>query len=190
MTGLHSGHGRVRNNFTPDHGRAGLRKEDFTLAQMFKNAGYRTGIVGKWGLGEEGTDGTPNRKGFDHFFGFLNQNEAHNHFPPFLWRNDRKVEYQGKYAQDLFTEEGAQFIGENAKNPFFLFMAYTLPHADLVAPEEHVARFRGKFPGDRAGKQCGHERLSLGLLGYFVLIGEECFESHAMSGFALGGALR
>jgi arylsulfatase A len=148
LTGLHSGHGRVRNNFTPDHGRAGLRRQDFTVAEMFQRAGYRTAIFGKWGLGEEGTEGIPNRKGFDSFFGFLNQNEAHNHYPDYLWRNQEKVKLNGEYAQDLFTAEGLKFIRENTGRPFFLFMAYTLPHADLTAPEAYVARFRGKFPGE------------------------------------------
>jgi len=152
LTGLHTGHGRVRNNFTPDHGRAGLLREDFTLAEMLQRAGYRTGVVGKWGLGEEDTAGTPDRKGFDYFYGFLNQNDAHNHFPPWLHRNREKVQLHGEYAQDLFTREGLRFISDNAARPFFLFMAYTLPHADLVAPEEYVARFRGKFPGDGGGK--------------------------------------
>ncbi len=152
LTGLHSGHGRVRNNFTPDHGRAGLQATDLTLAELLRRAGYRTGIIGKWGLGEEGTEGVPNRKGFDEFFGFLNQNEAHNHYPATLYRNRERVACKGEYAQDLFTAEAVRFMKDNAARPFFLFMAYTLPHADLSAPENLVARFRGKFPGEGGGK--------------------------------------
>ena len=153
LTGLHAGHARVRNNFTPSHGRAGLLRSDRTVVEALKESGYRTGIFGKWGLGEEGTEGTPNRKGFDEFFGFLNQNDAHNHYPEWLWRNAERVRVGGReYAQDLLTREGLRFIGENAARSYFLFMAYTLPHADLTAPEEYLARFRGKF-GDEPNER-------------------------------------
>src|SRR5436190_821757 len=74
MTGLHTGHGRVRGNQ-----RANLRAEDVTVAEALQAAGYATALVGKWGLGDEGNDGQPTRQGFDHFFGFLTQGHAHNY---------------------------------------------------------------------------------------------------------------
>ena len=134
MTGLHTGHARVRGN-SP---RLPLRpKEDFTVAEMLKQAGYFTGIFGKWGLGEPGTTGVPNRKGFDEWFGYLNQGRAHNYYPEYLWENQEqywiKENMEGKkgvYSHDLFTEKSLDFIKRNKDNPFFLYLAYTLPHAN------------------------------------------------------------
>lgn len=146
MTGLHTGHTRVRGNV-----RVPLKSEDITIAEILKEAGYKTGLIGKWGLGEPGSTGTPNKKGFDYFFGYLNQLRAHNSYPDFLWRNDEKipldnkVEYiQDTYAKgvgsvareknthshDLFTEEALKFIESNKDSSFFLYLAYTIPHAN------------------------------------------------------------
>jgi arylsulfatase A-like enzyme len=135
MTGKHTGHARVRNN----HGRGGrvpLRAEDVTVAEVLKLAGYRTGLIGKWGLGEAGTPGIPNDQGFDEFFGFLNQDHALEYYPTHLW--DNRSEWfppgnQGakrrQYVQDLFTERALKFVRESARSPFFLYLAYTIPHA-------------------------------------------------------------
>ncbi|MHC4519585.1 MAG: sulfatase-like hydrolase/transferase, partial [Planctomycetota bacterium] len=86
MTGMHSGHAWIRAN-----GRLPLRPEDVTVAELLKRAGYATGIIGKWGLGEPETTGIPNRQGFDYWFGYLNQRHAHNYYPEYLWRNEEKV---------------------------------------------------------------------------------------------------
>jgi arylsulfatase A-like enzyme len=136
MLGQHTGHARVRNN-TGAHGRVSLRPDDLTVAEVLKQAGYRTGIVGKWGLGEAGTRGVPNHQGFDEWFGYLNQNHALRYYPEVLWRNEGQVfpaRNQGgrheDYSQDLFTTRALDFIAENAQAPFFLYAAYTLPHAD------------------------------------------------------------
>ena len=87
MTGLHTGHARVRcNELVP------LEPDDVTVAEVLKSAGYATGIVGKWGLGEPDTTGIPTRQGFDEWFGYLNQHHAHNYYPDYLWKNERKVE--------------------------------------------------------------------------------------------------
>ena len=108
-----------------------IRPEDATVAEVLKRAGYRTGIVGKWGLGEPDTAGVPNKKGFDYFFGYLNQNLAHNYYPDYLWRNEEKVELGGKsYTGDLFGQEALEFINRESKSPFFLYLATTLPHAN------------------------------------------------------------
>jgi uncharacterized sulfatase len=90
MTGLHMGHTRVRGNSSKP-GAQELRDEDVTVAEVLRGAGYATGLVGKWGLGEVDSEGHPNRQGFDYFFGFLNQTHAHNHFPDHLWRNSERV---------------------------------------------------------------------------------------------------
>ncbi|MGH9843220.1 MAG: sulfatase-like hydrolase/transferase, partial [Blastocatellia bacterium] len=103
-------------------------------------------------LGETGTTGAPNKKGFDFWYGFTDQAEAHNHYPLSLWRNDQKEIIAGnqhgqrtEYAHDLFTKEALAFIEGNKDKPFFLYLAYTLPHADLEAPEDSLQQFRGKF---------------------------------------------
>ncbi len=142
MTGLHCGHARVRTNK-----RLPLRPEDTTVAEVLRGAGYRTGVVGKWGLGEPGTTGVPNRKGFDYWFGYLNQVHAHNYYPNYLWRNREKVPLpnvaQGGvaskrevYSCDLFSREALDFIERNQDAPFFLCLAYTLPHANNEAGEK------------------------------------------------------
>lgn len=139
MTGMHTGHARIRGNGGPD-----LADEDITIAEVLKSAGYSTGIIGKWGLGEAGSAGIPNRQGFDHWFGYLNQRNAHHYYPPFLWRNQEKVEYPDNptkrthYSHDLFTAEGLEFIEKNKANKFFLYMAYTIPHVDLDVPDDSM----------------------------------------------------
>jgi arylsulfatase A-like enzyme len=131
MTGLHQGHARIRGNMGRDNERVPLKDEDVTVAEVLKGAGYRTGIVGKWGLGEPGTEGVPGRQGFDYFFGYLNQNHAHDYYPEYLWRNGERVTLpRGTYSHDLFTREALDFIRRERGGPFFLYLAYTLPHAN------------------------------------------------------------
>jgi arylsulfatase A-like enzyme len=137
MTGKHTGHATVRGNTLVP-----LRSDDVTVAEVLKAAGYDTGLVGKWGLGEPGTTGIPNRKGFDSFFGFLNQVHAHTYYPSFLWRNQEKVPLESHvvedgiairrvpYAPDLFTREALGFVEQHRARPFFLYLAYTTPHAN------------------------------------------------------------
>jgi len=137
MTGLHNGHSTVRGNALVP-----LRPEDVTVAEVLKGAGYATGLVGKWGLGESGTTGVPNRKGFDYFYGYLNQVHAHNYYPDYLWKNEEKVPIEGnvvkdgvaskraQYSPDLFTKEALAFVDRNRDRPFFLYLAYTIPHAN------------------------------------------------------------
>lgn len=139
MTGLHMGHAWVRGNL-----RVPLRPEDQTVAEALKASGYRTALIGKWGLGEPDTTGIPNRKGFDYFYGYLNQSHAHNYYPEYLWRNEERVTLEGnvegeegvssqraQYAHDLFTREALEYLDQQtAEQPFFLYLAYTVPHAN------------------------------------------------------------
>lgn len=148
MTGLHTGHARIRTNADRP-----LEPGDRTLAEMLKAAGYATGGFGKWGLGKENSTGAPWKKGFDVFFGFLDQTDAHNHFPEHLWRNDQRVDIPENkggqmriYAPDLTTQEALDFIRRNRERPFFVYGAFTPPHAEVQAPEEAVAEYRGKWP--------------------------------------------
>ena len=143
MTGKHTGHAEVRGNALVP-----LRPEDTTVAEVLQGAGYTTGLVGKWGLGEPGTTGVPNRKGFDYFFGYLNQAHAHNYYPDYLWRNQDKVPLEGnvvekgvatkraQYSHDLFTKEALAFVEKNKTKPFFLYLAYTIPHANNEAGKQ------------------------------------------------------
>lgn len=146
MTGQHTGHTRVRKN-----GHGPLLPEDVTIAEVLKSAGYRTAAFGKWGVGEAGTTGVPWKQGFDLFFGYLNQGNAHHHYPPFLWRNDEKVLYPDNptkrthYSHDEFTREAMRFIRDHQKEPFFLYLPYTLAHVDLDVPAEDLEPWIGKI---------------------------------------------
>jgi arylsulfatase A-like enzyme len=131
MTGQHQGHAYIRGNMDANNQRVSLRPADVTVAEVLKGAGYRTGIIGKWGLGEPETSGVPNRQGFDYWFGYLNQNLAHNYYPDYLWRNEERVSVpRGTYSHELFTREALDFIRRERERPFFLYLAYTIPHAD------------------------------------------------------------
>ncbi len=131
MTGQHQGHAHIRGNTSLKRERVPLRPGDITIAEILKGAGYRTGVIGKWGLGEPGTSGIPNRQGFDYWFGYLNQGHAHNYYPDYLWRNEEQVSLkQGTYSHDLFTAEALEFIRRERMAPFFLYLAYTIPHAN------------------------------------------------------------
>ena len=131
MTGLHQGHARIRGNMGRNNERVPLRPEDVTVAEVLKGAGYRTGLVGKWGLGEPGTTGVPGRQGFDYFYGYLNQAHAHDYYTDYLWQNDERVTLRGgTYTHDLLTREALAFVRQGGAAPFFLYLAYTLPHAN------------------------------------------------------------
>src|SRR5437867_10724556 len=132
MTGMHTGHARIRGN-----ARVPLESSDVTVAEMLKPAVYNTAIMGKWGLGDEGTAGVPNRHGFDEWFGYLDQVQAHNYYPEYLWRNQRQWQLRGnanggkgQYSHDWFTRSATNFIRISQKHPFFLYLAYTIPHAN------------------------------------------------------------
>ena len=153
MTGQHTGHTPIRGN----HGRAGVSRVPLpaatvTVAEVLKSAGYATALSGKWGLGEPGNEGIPNRQGFDRFLGYLNNNLAEFHFPERIWRNEAEIDLpgnaggrRGQYSSDFLTDEAVAFIAENGTRPFFLYLAYIAPHAQLDAPEEAVAEYRGMF---------------------------------------------
>lgn len=150
MTGQHHGHTRVRGNAGADNPEAqALQPGDVTVALALQKAGYRTALVGKWGLGDVGPaeTGLPRLHGFDEFFGYLNQRHAHNHFPDFLWRNESRVplpnyvtpvggdgagyaEDPVLYADDLFADEALKFVARSQDQPFFLYWSLVIPHAN------------------------------------------------------------
>ena len=147
MTGKHTGHAHIRGN-----ARVPLRPGDVTVAELLQQAGYTTGIIGKWGLGEPETTGIPNRQGFDYWFGYLNQRHAHNYYPEYLWRNEEKVMLDNEvrpvnppggvatkrvqYSHDLFAIEALSFVERHHEDPFFLYLAFTIPHANNEAKGE------------------------------------------------------
>jgi arylsulfatase A len=143
MTGLHTGHGRIRGN-----GEVPLEDGDVTMAEVLRARGYRTALVGKWGLGYEGTPGLPERQGFDETFGYLTHQQPHRQYTDRLWKNGGWIDVSPTrdFTSDLFTQAAVDFIDRTAQQPFFLYLAYPLPHAELRAPEEAVAPFAGRFP--------------------------------------------
>ncbi|MBI3417366.1 MAG: arylsulfatase [Verrucomicrobia bacterium] len=132
MTGRHTGHAWIRGN-----GTQALRSNDVTVAEVLRQAGYRTGAFGKWGLGLEDSDGTPNKKGFEEWLGYLDQTLAHNYYPTQLWRNENRLLFEknlndkkGEYSHELFERAATNFITLNTNRPFFLYLPVTLPHAN------------------------------------------------------------
>ena len=149
MTGRHTGQTSVRGNAGAlGYPAQTLPANEVTVARILKSAGYTTGLVGKWGLGDVGSTGSPDKQGFDTYFGFLNQTHAHNHYPDFLWRNGERVTlpndrvqvgsvagagYATKrlvYAGDLFFQEAKEFVARNREKPFFLYLSLVVPHAN------------------------------------------------------------
>ncbi|MFH5884666.1 arylsulfatase [Halalkalibaculum sp. DA3122] len=153
LTGTHTGHTSVRANDRSQP--LLLEDEDVTVADIFKKAGYRTGLVGKWGVGHPPPHNDPARNGFDYFFGYLNMWHAHNFYPEFLYKNGSKVwldnrlrrpqgtnpwahmpegtgvaEQTVQFAPDLIEQESLSFIERNSERPFFLFISLNLPHAN------------------------------------------------------------
>ena len=152
MTGRHTGHCTVRGN--GEGPEQTLLPDEPTVANLFQDAGYATALIGKWGLGDArpGTDhAVPTKKGFDTFFGYLNQVHAHNYYPDFLWRNQERVALENvvkpaprayggfhggaatkrvQYSHDLFAAEALDWVRAQRENPFFLYLALTIPHAN------------------------------------------------------------
>ena len=143
MTGLHTGHATIRGNKKPE---VGIRADETTVASLLKQAGYRTAIFGKWGMGGPGTGSVPNTRGFDNFYGYLDQQHAHNYYPEHLWENQNEVfltnnwfDQRKDYAPDLFARRALEFIKAPSDKPFFLYLTTTIPHADneLVRVKGH-----------------------------------------------------
>ncbi|MFQ5568465.1 MAG: arylsulfatase [Rhodothermales bacterium] len=177
LTGFHTGHGYVRDNYElggfaddEERGQLPLKPGTFTLGKMLQDQGYVTGVIGKWGLGGPGSTGIPNEQGFDFFYGYLDQKQAHNYYPTHLWRNTawdtlrnayfrphQKLQgnendpasyepFKGQdYATDLMAEEALAFIREHRDEQFFLYLPFTVPHLALQVPDEELAQYDGAF---------------------------------------------
>ena len=175
MTGLHTGHTQIRGNFElggftddTEFGQMPLHPGTETIARVLQRSGYHTALIGKWGLGGPGSHGVPNKQGFDYFFGYLDQKQAHNHYPTHLWKNEEVFPLENKwlnphaslakgadpnqlasyegfkrgdFAQQRLTNEALKYVSKRKDQPFFLYLAYAAPHAALQAPDEEVAKY-------------------------------------------------
>jgi len=159
MTGRHTGHSQVRGNReVQPEGQAPISADTVTLPKLLKKAGYTTGAFGKWGLGAPGSEGDPTRQGFDEFFGYNCQRQAHTYYPGHLWHNTQKVMLDGKtYSHDLILKQALTFIRTHRKEPFFCYLPVTIPHAAMHVPQPYAAPFRKKFPQfeDKIGRYKG-----------------------------------
>lgn len=153
MTGMHTGHTVVRGNkeVRPE-GQFPLPDTTFTIPEMLKQQGYITGAFGKWGLGFPASEGDPMNQGFDTFFGYNCQRLGHHYYPEHLWSDSDSVVIKGNlngkkevYGPQLIHEKVLEFIEENKDTTFFLYVPSIIPHAELVAPEEIMKKYRGQF---------------------------------------------
>jgi len=142
ITGKHPGHAYIRSN-SPGYpeGQTPIPAKSETLGKLMQRAGYKTACIGKWGLGSFNNSGNPNKQGFDLFYGYTDQRKAHNYYPKYLWLNGQKQPlnnnngHQNEYSHDLFTKEAINYIQLNKDNPFFLYLAYTIPHLKWQVPD-------------------------------------------------------
>ena len=171
MTGLHTGHCRRRDNtakaltkeLSAKNGRplVFLEPEDVTVAESLKQAGYFTAGIGKWGLGNPGSTGTPEKQGFDYWFGYLDQVHAHDHFPEEIWDGGKMVALPGNagkqqktYVPYLQEEKTLQLIRAHRDQPFFLYLAVTPPHGEYIIPTDDPTF--AMYDGIPGGKQVQH----------------------------------
>lgn len=202
MTGKNGGKSYIRGNHelggfpdSTERGQMPLKAEEFTVAELLKQKGYATALTGKWGLGMHNTEGSPNNQGFDYFYGYLDQKQAHNYYPTHLWENDRwdslhqpfitvhrKLDsttatdkdfdyFTGKtYAPDKMTEKALGFIDQHKNQPFFLYMPYTIPHVSLQAPMDYVQQYIGLFKERPYYGQQGYASTKYPLSTYAAMI--------------------
>jgi arylsulfatase A len=202
MTGKNGGKSYIRGNHelggfpdSTERGQMPLRAEEFTVAELLKQKGYATALTGKWGLGMHNTEGSPNNQGFDYYYGYLDQKQAHNYYPTHLWENgnwdslhqpfitvhkkldsttatDKDFDYfTGKtYAPEKITEKALAFINENKSRPFFLYMPYTIPHVSLQAPMDYVKQYIGLFNEKPYYGQQGYSSTKYPLSTYAAMI--------------------
>ncbi len=191
MTGQHHGRTRVRGNAGPANPLSqALRADDLTVAQVLREAGYATALIGKWGLGDvgEAESGLPRKQGFDYFFGYLSQVHAHNHFPDYLWRNEERIPLPNRvtpvgdrgggyatealfYADDLFTDDALRFVANHQDRPFFLYWNPIIPHANNERARElgdgaHVPDYGPYATRDWLAPDKGHAAMITRLDGY------------------------
>ena len=201
MTGQHLGHAEVRGNRDSGNGRVfpgqwPLTENIVTIAEVMKSAGYVTGAFGKWGLGPSNTTGSPIKQGFDRYFGYNCQRNAHSFYPMFLDSNEREqminrgliFGHQRKpegevraedyrlenYAPDVILEEALKFIDKNAKKPFFLYLPFVEPHVAMQPPQEWIDRYPAAWDEEKGvyRGQCGYLPHPRPRAGYAAMISD------------------
>jgi arylsulfatase A len=160
MTGQHTGHVAPRGNGR----RLALNPDGVTIAEMLRDAGYATGLFGKWGFGRRDRPETwPEQHGWAEYLAYLSHTDAHDHTPDYLWQDGAPVDLSGEYAQDLFDDAAVAFVDRHADWPFLLYVSSALPHLPLEIPDQEI-----KEPSDvfaamvrRFGKTVGRIRAAL-----------------------------
>ena len=158
MSGFHTGHAQVRGNreVRPE-GQAPMAPDTVTIPSLLRQAGYVSGMFGKWGLGAPGSQSDP-MVFFDEFYGYNCQRGAHSFYPEHLWHKREKVPLDGKtYSHDLILEAALSFVRANQDKPFFCYMPVTIPHAAMHAPKALHDKYRRLYPQfeDKVGKYSG-----------------------------------
>ena len=147
LTGLHSGHGTIRDNG------GSLTEKDVTIAAILRKAGYATGHFGKWHQGSIGGPGDPLAQGFDHTYGINPASGgSETHFSTTLYRNGKPETIaanqngqRGAFGDDLFVADAKRFVREHREKPFFIYLALRTPHKTLEAPADEMKALEGKF---------------------------------------------
>ena len=153
MTGRYSLRTGIRDTY---NGGAIMASNEVTIAEMLKQANYKTGIFGKWHLGDN-YPSRPNDQGFDesliHLSGGMGQvgdfttyfKRDRSYFDPVLWHNNKKEAYNG-YCSDIFTDNAIEFIEKNRETPFFCYLSFNAPHTPLQVPEEYYKQYANIDP--------------------------------------------
>jgi arylsulfatase A-like enzyme len=153
MTGRYSLRTGIRDTY---NGGAIMASDEVTIAEMLKQANYKTGIFGKWHLGDN-YPGRPNDQGFDesliHLSGGMGQvgdfttyfKKDSSYFDPVLWHNGKQESYSG-YCSDIFTARAIEFIQKNQKSPFFCYLAFNAPHSPLQVPDKYYQQYKDIDP--------------------------------------------
>ncbi len=168
ITGKHTGNTFIRGNKGYRHTDGfdydlPLPASEITVAEIFKQKNYQTSCFGKWGLGGPESEGRPQNQGFDYFFGYLGQGDAHTFYPPHLFENDTKIPLNRKvYSHDLIMDKAFEYIKKNGDKPFFMYLTPTIPHAELIVPEGEMMGYDGKFPEipfvNKGGTYCSQDQ--------------------------------
>ncbi|MFT7517630.1 MAG: arylsulfatase A [Myxococcota bacterium] len=161
LTGKHTGNAYIRDNDEMGsrgdvwndpalEGQRPLLASEVTMGEVFQESGYATSFIGKWGLGWTGTEGDPNKQGFDHFFGYICQRVAHSYYPDHLHRNQEKIEInpggsEVDYAADLMADEAVDFLQNTDGKPFMMVYATPVPHLALQVPQDSLDAYLGVF---------------------------------------------
>jgi arylsulfatase len=157
MTGKHGGHAWVRSNLAVGkEGQTPVPKGEVMFPELLAKEGYVNGAIGKWGLGFPDSEADPIKRGFELFYGYNCQGHAHNHYPTYLRRNDKKETLEGndggdtgkQYSHDLFEREALAFLEKNKAKTFFLYLPFTIPHCALQVPEDSLNEYKGKLGDD------------------------------------------